>query len=109
VSVLIYPQTPKTNVAASGLDLFFTGLENVLRRLNLGCVVLAHSNQNVWDCARPTSICSIATSVPHKALFKVINAIIHHGGAGTAATALLSGLPQGVGTSSMPAVLIVTQ
>lgn len=68
--------------------LLYTALEKTGERI----IVLTGSSGMVFDAAHPNLL--VVEQLSHGLIFKAAKAIIHHGGAGTTAEALRSGIPQ---------------
>lgn len=59
-----------------------------------GCAIIISAPWLSGDVEQPSRDVLMIRQVPHRDLFPKMAAVIHHGGAGTTATALLSGVPQ---------------
>lgn len=65
--------------------------ENALLAGRLGCPFEAFGADVAVDARSDVHVCG---AVPHAALFPRVAAVVHHGGAGTTATAARAGVPQ---------------
>lgn len=76
----------------------FPGVENIMksfiRHWPAERKILMQSGWAKMCCPNPPSTIRIVGSLPHASLLHRISVMVHHGGAGTTATALHAGIPQ---------------
>ncbi|HEV2745607.1 MAG TPA: glycosyltransferase [Rubrobacter sp.] len=80
-----------TGVGAAETDLIVSGTAEALGRTGLRGVLLSESAG--LDDLLPENVIRVSGEVPYDWLFPRVAAAVHHGGAGTVAVALRSGLP----------------
>ena len=83
-----------TSVEAAETDRIVSETAEALRRTGLRGVLLSELSEHAGtDATLPDSVVRVSGEVPYDWLFPRVAAAVHHGGAGTVATALRAGVP----------------
>lgn len=87
----------RASCTAESIASFLIILQQALASLNVAGIVLCHEHTELQAAIAQQDNAWLLcwTDARHLTLFTKVHAILHHGGAGTAHTALQLGLPQG--------------